>query len=640
MPISMRWLDANSMLTFPIDPVKAPKTPEEFRREISNLFTSYHAADVDLLKEIVQNAVDALEDRFSVGNSTAVPMIQIELDLGKGIVVICDNGPGIPDDKIEKLGRPINTNKTGRRKRGHKGVGLSYAAWSSLLLRFATKREGEKSLTAGRLADAAVWLNGATSSYPRIEEDPTFTPEFLKQSATGTVFEFHLGPEHALIRFLRKLKPEGLEFFLRTATAIGYLDLSQDSEKSYPGWVQKTQVLVDVDGKMRTLEMGYLLPHQHFGKAALDLSKLQSLSVDKIDQIMGTKKCIHHKLSNKQILDILSKEEDESLAQLAEQQEVKAYGAFLDSATTFRTWNESLYRPKAGPGRRRTLVEAGVHFVTVTMPAGDVRDIKLTFGTGNKDRLFLIVQFKDVAPDTGRKVFERRVEEIGQQIAAHMVGEFFVPNRKVLETDDKPHGSTESEQAMSLESAKEQASAKVDLLVQNIPFVKEPTSEQDVVALFATLCGAGYLPGFRLFGVNGSHAKYDSFYRYLLMEDENADLQIQQFSLPPGSFGKKNKVEFPLQVMEFKLKLSSLILDFECDGKSFEEIALAVAWDVGDNDAFAGSSDYRLEEVGPSTKMKQYAGETHLIRATGMSKKIHVILLKHVIQAISDHIAE
>src|SRR2546425_9806789 len=144
------------MVEFPIDPVVAPLTPEAFRRQVKSLADSYHAGDTDFLAEVLQNSIDALEDRFGVTPAPeGAPTIDLAID--ETTLTISDNGPGLKEEIIGKLTRPNFTDKVGKRRRGHKGVGLAFAAWTSKSFHFATRRTGEGVMTSGKLVGGADW---------------------------------------------------------------------------------------------------------------------------------------------------------------------------------------------------------------------------------------------------------------------------------------------------------------------------------------------------------------------------------------------------------------------------------------------------------------------------------------------------
>ena len=86
--------------------------------------------------------------------------------------------------------------------------------------------------------------------------------------------------------------------------------------------------------------------------------------------------------------------------------------------------------------------------------------------------------------------------------------------------------------------------------------------------------------------------------------------------------------------MEFKPHLDHLLTDFEGGNKSFEDIAVAVVWDVGDAEAFEAASQFRLDRIESTDPQKQFYGETHALSTAGIAKKVHVILLKDVIETL------
>lgn len=635
-------LDGGALLviSFPIDPIEVPKTPEEFRVQVKNLMASYHAGDIDLLQEIVQNSVDAIEDKFSSDASDPKPRIEIELDSEEGTLAIRDNGPGISTSMLKRLGIPATTNKVGKRKRGHKGVGLTFAAWSSKLFRFATRRLEDHNVISGKLENGIGWIEGTGSKYPKIEEDLSFRPKFLDENQTGSVFEFRLGQDHDLIRLLNRLNSDGIETLLRTYTAIGYVDLNGFHDASYPSWVKSCSITFKRDKQpTKTIRMSYLFPHNNFKGRSFNIDNMSKLSLSELDKLKGKKRCIYSVMNNEQIQKLFSGDDDTSLLKKAKEQNVIVYGAFLDQAATFKELNDSFYVEGSGPGRRRHIVKAGIHFSTVTMPTGQVRDIELAWGTGNKTRLYILVQFDEVCPDLGRKTFESSIVEIAQKVTEEITTKLFVPNRKFLIPRRIPHGETESEREMSLEEEKTLVSSKPDIGLSGIGIVKVPSTEEDVVALFHALLGSDHLKGYKIYSVHGSTRKYDAWFTYSLVRNDGILYPKDILGLPSESFGTHGKVEFPLSVMEFKPLLSHLIDDFETGIKSFEDILVAVAWDKGEAAAFEGASDYVLETMDSTSKEKQFFGETHLLRTHSVSKAVHVLLLKDIVDKIVSTIA-
>lgn len=626
--------DTVMSVTFPIDPLGQPRSPDDLRREIQGLFSSYHAADLDFIVENVQNGIDALEERFGAGEK-GKPRLDISFDTEANKFTISDNGLGIPDEVIKKLGAPSNSDKDPKRKRGHKGVGLVFAAWSTLDFRFATKRAEDARIVAGRLEGAFPWIRGNDQNYPLVQEAPDFKPPFLESEQSGTVFEFTLPSSIRVRALLGRLNNEGLEALLRTLTAAGYVQLPGDDRKNYPKWIQNLELEIAINSANKTkTPAGFLFPHEKFKSKAFDLS--QQLSVAKLEQMQGKMKCIYRMMNEHEVRELFTGEEgDETLLELVEEQDVRAYGAFLDSSRTFKDWSDSLYRHSAGPGRKRQLVQAGLHLVTSTMPCGEVVPIQLGYGTGNADRAHVVVEFANVSPDEGRKTFQADVVAVAQRIGKKFISDFFVPNRKLLIPRSLPHGSTEGEQATALATAVDSAKAKKDLALQSLGIVKEPIAEQEVVALFHALLAAKHLRGYHVLASHGSSEKYDGVFEYTLVKESGVLAPKDPLGVSDASFGNGNRISFPSSIMEFKAPLSGLIEDFEEDFKQFEEVRLAVAWNEGDARAFEPGSPYVLEPVDRETPECQFHGETHILRSTGSGKVIHVILLRDVIATLT-----
>ncbi len=622
---------------FPIDPVTSPLTPEAFRNQVRNLLLSYHDADIDFLAEIVQNAVDAVEDRFATSNTEPRPTIDITVDTERRIIEIADNGTGIPDETLQTLGCPNFSNKTRRSKRGHKGVGLTFAVWSSKAFFLATKRRGEAQPVSAKLESAIDWIQAESGNHPTIQAAPEFDPPFLHDQISGTVFRFELPETGRLARLVERLNERGIQTLLRMQTAVGFADLPHLDVQDAAPWVRRCLISVHAgEREIFEVPMGFYFPHEFFGqRASFDVRRLSTLTIEKQQRFHGRMKCLYTILDSTKTEALFSAEDQSELLKVVRQQGVAAYAAFLDAKGSFNEWNNALYREGAGVGRRRGLVAPGIHFVTATMPAGEIVNVDLPFGGGNKDRLFVVIQFRDVKPDVGRKTFERQVIEIGQRIAGYLCDEVMVPNRKLLIPHQVPHGDTEHEQAMSLDALKRRAETKERLRLPQLGISTIPETEQEVVALFNALLGAGLLKGYDLLSVFGSSEKYDAVFRYEIAKERGTQGPAP-LCLHESAFGRSNLIKFPASMLEFKPMLSNLIDDFEGGTKVVDEIRLAVAWDKGNEAAFCGSSDYRLEACsGRSPRDKQFYGETHLLTMTTSSSRLHVILLRDVIAALA-----
>ena len=464
-----------------------------------------------------------------------------------------------------------------------------------------------------------------------MEEETGFRPSYLDKDSSGTVLEFTFDPGSRSTALLKRLNERGVRAVFGVHTAAGYASLPVISREKYPEWTRQCSMRVRVaSGAWISVPIGYSFPHESFDKGAFDLANMKDLSFSALEKIKHKKRCIYSIMTNDSAQDLFRGEDDKDLLKFVQDQQITAHGAFFDAAATIRKWNDDLFLTAAGPGRKRRIVGPGIHLVTATMPAGEVLDISLEWGGGNRDRLYIVIQMRDAAPDLGRKTFGHPVGEIAQKISVKFTKDF-VLNRNFLVESEKPHGPTEFEQAMTLQAAKDAATAKPDLVLRGLEVVKVPDSEQDVVALFHAMLAKGHLRGYDVLAVHGSSEKYDGVFRYKLEKLSENIHPGNRLGLPEQSFGGRLAVEFPLSVLEFKDKLHKLIGDFEDGSKSFAEIQLAVAWDIGDVSAFDPPSDYALLAVDHSTMEKQFYGETHVLTTTGLEKKLHVIILKELV---------
>ena len=626
------------MNLFPIDPVNSPPSPREFRKTVKNLFESYHARDVDFLQEIVQNAVDAVEDKRNTTSvdSSYIPKIILDIDSARGVITISDNGIGIPDEQIARLAAPSNTNKDSRRKRGYKGVGLTYVVWQSLTFRFATKRAKDEHVISGKLEGGHDWIISDSDDHnPTIQLD-NFDPQFLHGKTTGTVMEFTLGESHDLFKLLKRLTDGGLQTLLRTRTAIGFVEVDNIRDQEYPQWTKRIKVELKREGSEPIIiPMKYLYPHEFFGQKSLDLESTHDLSLGQQERIKGTKECIWTTLNTREIASFFDPGSDYS--QIIKDQHIRAYGAFVDEKKSFDRWNDSYFVSNYGPGRKPRLVPNGLNFSSNTMPTAEGLNIYLKYGTGNANRLFVILQMDSVPTDLGRKTLEQIMVEIGQEVASRFSTEKLVPNREFLIQHEIPHGPTESDQVSERASTINMAGNKRDLALQNLGLVKEPTGEQDVVGLFMALVAKGKLKGYRIYSLLGSHSKYDCVFAYDLSKEEGMS-DTDNLALPEGSFGRTGNVHFNPEILEFKYSLSMLTEDFDSDYKNFNDIRLVVAWEKGDEELLGERSDYYLTEIDNDSRDKQFYGETHLLTKTSDGNKIHVMILKEVIESLVSQI--
>lgn len=91
----------------PYDPLQGRDvTANEGRLTVHNIISSYHG-NYDLFAESVQNAMDAIHERWrSDGESGYVPRIIVIVDLRANTFAVIDNGVGISGEDCKKVFAP------------------------------------------------------------------------------------------------------------------------------------------------------------------------------------------------------------------------------------------------------------------------------------------------------------------------------------------------------------------------------------------------------------------------------------------------------------------------------------------------------------------------------------------------------
>ena len=88
---------------------------EEIRLEAENLLSSYSQFH-DVLAESLQNAIDAVDDRYHQEPIAAVTKILIKFDIPNRIISVTDTGTGMPWSVLRNALKPNVTYKLFRLK--------------------------------------------------------------------------------------------------------------------------------------------------------------------------------------------------------------------------------------------------------------------------------------------------------------------------------------------------------------------------------------------------------------------------------------------------------------------------------------------------------------------------------------------
>jgi hypothetical protein len=422
----------------PFVPLVVPSSMDAIRIAKANLrgiLDSYHG-DWDSLIEPVQNAVDALDTKFSNSkkNSSEKPEIEIVINQKIGIVRVSDNGTGIGADEAKLALYPNYTSKpyypagtTKRSLRGHKGVGLTFLAFGFNLLRYCSRKDNQ--FFSGEMSGGRLWVDGQDDAEPPKVMPSNYCPEFLEGRPSGFSVEVLIGNE-----FFQRVSLSwlGWHYVIRCLTAAGYCDINE-----LLPWNKNAVVslkVIDLNGTKVTPPAGYSdnLPLEYFFPDNIlkccnlddyfskyhdmtepptsEKNKYEALFVrwetDKIESVLFDKGNIDDKQSNRYAQYLFTKQHFPSI-----------YAMFTHSQ---RVWKDRLDQEYSNDKRRR-FWRPGIQVVTQQMPTGQIQEVSLPFRAGNRDRFFMLVEIPDAKPDYGRKGFKADINAYVQYIAIELI---------------------------------------------------------------------------------------------------------------------------------------------------------------------------------------------------------------------------
>lgn len=552
---------------------------------VLNVLNSY-TGFFDLFSELIQNGLDAIQLRYKSGESFK-PSLWISIDMKERRVRVVDNGIGMDLEQFKFCFRPNVTYKRGAGLRGNKGVGATYLAYGFSLIHVQTKIE-ERTISAV-LRQGRGWAEDNSGLIPRptLEIKP-FNEELLDYETRGTSFEILLGDSPGErprdLGWIGARTAKQWLAVLRIKTPLGMVALDTPD---YSPTVCLTVVAPDgTKTTTTTTSCDYYYPHEIPGKVK-SLSEIKRAS-DSIKGDAHTKfktlgsefkrlDCMYEIYESSQILDGESdfyEALDPEERVLVEKHDVYVYGSFMSSAKQWSFFNDDVLELRKG----QKIMHGGLQLACDGMVQGDPLIIPLTSTIGYQANAHVIVHFKNGHPDMGRKVFQPELKKLAEKLAVRMVTVF----KRYLSHRRPEAGPPVISAGKALHQWKKYQENYRDANPLNLVFaghplalISEPQQEQDVIALFHELLGAGVLLGYRIFATSQSET-YDSLY---------------ELSYPPGATARYDRVSTPLgvadryigettepKVMEYKYDFVGLIEDIEQEVKSQSHIDLVVCW--------------------------------------------------------------
>lgn len=155
-----------------------------------------------------------------------------------------------------------------------------------------------------------------------------------------------------------------------------------------------------------------------------------------------------------------------------------------------------------------------------------------------------------------------------------------------------------------------------DLNLPGFSIVKEPAKEQDVIALFYELVGKGYLKEYRTYALS-SFSQYDA--RMMLKYPGDSD-----FLIPT--------IDAQIPNVEFKVKVSAIISEFEEGDKNAQEITALIVWE---QDYSNTHPDYEvIDVVGTSMEDLALNNVDQCMHQRSSGHMIQLLVLKKLVSDI------
>ncbi len=613
---------------------------------ILNILNSY-TGFYDLFSELIQNALDATQLRLR-SDAGYSPRLVITIDMKGRNVRVVDNGVGMDAQQFKYCFRPNVTFKRGAGLRGNKGVGATYLAYGFSFIKIQSKCAGSQ--LAALLRGGRRWAEDTSGVVPRPKlESKDFDVAELIGESSGTSVEVILGDSHGErprdLAWIGARNAKQWLDVLRIKTPLGAVTL--DSSKFSPLVVVRVTDPEGVKTEVQSTHCEYYYPHEMPGK-------VQSLGdiAKALDKIQGDPSTKFSKLGNEfKKLDCMYEVWDRSalLAEgndffavlepeekiLVERHRVVVYGAFLSSAKQWNDFNDNVVGLRKG----QRVMYGGLQLACDGMTQGDPLVIPLTSTIGYQANAHIVVHFSDGNPDMGRKVFQPELKRMAEKISVRVVS-IFKRHLQHRRPEAGPPSISASKALHEWKKAQEDHRDRkpLDFAFNGIrlSLVSEPQQEQDVVALFHELLGAGVLKGYRVFATSQSET-YDSLYE--LEYPSGGGFRFEKGRVPLGVADRYLGESTEPRVLEYKYDFDGLLDDLEQEVKSQSHIQLVVCWSASKR--YKDKYFFKSLLVGDEGSERVHFGATHqAFSPSSQEMAFEVVVLKDLLAYLEDPLSE
>lgn len=635
------------------DPLKAKQVADTevaasaLKREINNILSSY-VGWYDPFSELIQNALDSVEEMSKLSGNGYTPQVSIIIDVVKNRLTVSDNGTGLDKRKFEQFLAPCFSFKSGD-TRGHKGVGATYLAYGFNHIHISTKTESFS--TSGKMINARNWLTDPTpSGNPEIIYQPTGSNdnEFGNfQSGVSIELEFDSSTHPKRLNWLKAETAEVWKKILLIKTGLG-------------AFVKNSEIKIKIEvisskGESTVTEFNgveYYWPYQIASKSITytDLkSKTEKLFTEKgpsfkRPSVLKKLDCIYDTFNQEQILQNLSFSDSEI-------ELIKLYNPEVHFSYMFTAKMWSKFNDKLSIRKGQSILSPGIQICANKMPQGEVFQIPLNRNIGRQNQISVVAHFHNCTADMGRKGFQKEIVELSKTISRKLIEDLISKYKSYLRV---PTGVSPELKRESLVSEWKQTIAdhekanpiKLDNPnffnpINSISITSEPTREQDVISLFNQLIAGGVVRGIKIMSTNERFV-YDGMYRVSFEEPDHHHIYdvetnplgvLEEYTEEHSGFLSEPKI------LEYKFSLDGLIENLEDGSKNSNDISLVVVWETGKD--YEGNYSITSLLNPDNLSDRQYHGVSHVMtnENTGQ-KEMELIVLKELISHLNDPEAE
>lgn len=636
------------------DPLKAKYDGTEevviksLKREIQNILSSY-VGWFDPFCELIQNALDSVEERTKLKESNYIPSVTVLIDLLHNRLAVTDNGIGFEEQQYIKFLAPNFSFKSGN-TRGHKGVGSTYLAYGFNYMQISTK---SPTFTArGKMVNAKKWLS---------DDNPAGNPMVIPDSedTVDSCFDEIDRGVSICIKYDETTSPKDLSWMkisnaenwlkvLRIKTGLGAVITNSS--------IKVNVKTIDKNGNISSIEhngIEYLWINEILDKTQkytdIKLKEDELYKRKGSDYKLPSKflnlNAIYDKWTYERLSTEISLEPEEK--SIISQCNPEIYFCYVYSTKVWEKFNSSL-----GLRSGVSVINGGIQLAANNMPQGELILIPLKKNAGRQFQLHMLIHFDNCSADLGRKGFQKDITDFSKTIAKKIADG---PLKKVQKCFRKNTGvAPDLMREKALDDWKEMMNNHEQdnplildnpnffLPIKRISMTSIPTREQDVIALFNQLLAGGVIRGIKIMSTN-ERFTYDGLF-HIAIESPFENHVYNPQTNPLGIIGDiVEDIEEKYQdgfysapkVLEYKYSLDGLIEDIENGLKNTNDINLVIAWEAGELYKENFSIVSMLTE--DNLNLRQYHGATHrLFDITTNEVVCELIFLKDLIMFLNN----